>query len=158
MQLKFKKLHPNAVIPKHAKPGDAGVDLVAVSKEYNGSGHIIYRTGLAVEIPNGYVGLIFPRSSIFKYDIALTNSVGVLDSGYRGEISFVFTGNGYAAAKLAYYLNEQLTQSDAEVVDYDVGDRIGQLVVMPYEVLNCEEVTELSETERGTGGFGSTGH
>ena len=138
MTIKFKKLHPAAVIPKIAKVGDAGADLTAIEKEMdNYSGQIIYRTGIAVEIPEGHVGLIFPRSSIYKTSLSLTNSVGVIDSGYRGELTFRFRG---------YYQ-----------VAYNVGDRIGQLVILPLPLVEYEEVEELSTTERGEDGFGSTG-
>ncbi len=142
MKVKTKKLHPEAVIPKYAKDGDAGMDLVAVSKEYDtnfmgGDDLITYGTGLAFEIPEGYVGLVFPRSSIYKKDLTLSNSVGVIDSGYRGEVSFKFRKNEYRA--------------------YDIGDRIGQIIIMPYPYIEFEEVEELSNTVRGTGGFGSSG-
>lgn len=80
MEVKIKKLNENAVIPKYSKAGDAGMDLVATSREIDKYGNIVYGTGLAFEIPKGYVGLLFPRSSISKYDMNLTNSVGVLDS------------------------------------------------------------------------------
>lgn len=140
MQVKFKKLHPRATIPTYARSGDAGLDLTAVEISGNMTSHIQYRTGLAVEIPEGYVGLIFPRSSIRNYELALSNSVGVIDSGYRGEISFTFNKtNGLDSMK------------------YRVGDRIGQLVVLPYPKIEPLEVDELSDSERGHWGFGSTG-
>jgi dUTP pyrophosphatase len=139
MKVKIKKMHANAVIPKYAKPGDAGLDLTATSEEWNeGNTMVTYGTGLAVEIPEGYVGLVFPRSSVSKTTLNLTNSVGVIDSGYRGEIMFKFR-----------YLEEGMI--------YDVGDRIGQLIIMPYPQVEFEEVEDLSSTERGEGGFGSTG-
>ena len=91
LEVKFKKLVPEAKIPAYAKPGDAGLDLTATSKNWSDDFQCwIYGTGLAVEIPEGYVGLIFPRSSIRKYCLALTNCVGVIDSGYRGEIMCTF--------------------------------------------------------------------
>ena len=80
MKIKIKKLHENAIIPKYAKPGDAGMDLTAISISKDNVGNITYHTGLAVEIPQGYVGLLFPRSSISKKQQFLTNSVGVIDS------------------------------------------------------------------------------
>lgn len=138
--LKMKKLVPEAVIPKYAKPGDAGLDLVATSKEYDAkSGCIVFGTGLAMEIPEGYVGLIFPRSSIYKTGLMLSNCVGVIDSGYRGEVKAMF--HTYSRPKK----------------NYEVGDRIMQLIVMPYPKVVLEEVSELSDSERGVGGFGSTG-
>ena len=89
MQVKIKKLSPEAVIPTYAKDGDAGIDLVATSMKFDGT-QITYGTGLAMEIPEGFVGLVFPRSSIRKTDLSLSNSVGVIDSGYRGEIQATF--------------------------------------------------------------------
>jgi dUTP pyrophosphatase len=91
MRVKFKKLDPKAAIPRYAKIGDAGLDLTATSKGYDEEKEkIVFGTGLAVEIPVGYVGLIFPRSSIVKSFLTLANSVGVIDSGYRGEIKLLF--------------------------------------------------------------------
>lgn len=147
LKVKIKKLIPEAVIPKYAKPGDAGMDLVATSHEFekNAAGRRmqVYGTGLAFEIPEGYVGLIFPRSSIAKTDLALTNCVGVIDSGYRGEVKFKFAIDGGSRA----------TQESS----YKVGDRIGQIIIMPYPAVEFEEAEELSSTERGSGGFGSSG-
>lgn len=138
MKIKIKKLHPDAVVPAYAKAGDAGLDLTAVSFDYE-DGILVYRTGVAVEIPKGHVGLLFARSSIFKTDLMLTNHVGVIDSGYRGEIMFKFRDLGNRVKR------------------YLVGERIGQLMVLPYPAIEFEEVENLSETERGTGGYGSTG-
>lgn len=154
MQVKIKKLHADAVIPKYAKPGDAGLDLRAVD---NGEGITVfaakenewdketwseyteYRTGLAIEIPEGYVGLIFPRSSISHSSLSLSNAVGVIDSGYRGEIRFRFR-----------VLN-------VHPVLYRKGDKIGQLIIMPYPQVELVESEELSDSERGATGFGSSG-
>ena len=141
MRVKIKKLHPNAVIPKYAKPGDAGLDLVATEILNEEVFQVTYGTGIAVEIPEGFVGLVFPRSSIRKYNINLTNSVGVIDSGYRGEIQATF----YKARGVSSH-------------KYEVGDKIAQLIIIPYPPIELEEVEELSETERGTGGFGSSGN
>lgn len=140
MKVRFKKLHADAVIPSYAKPGDAGLDLTAISKDWDQEKQlVVFGTGLAMEIPEGYVGLIFPRSSIVKTGLMLKNCVGVIDSGYRGEVKFFFD-KGHRPMK-----------------NYEVGDRIGQLVIMPYPTIEPEEATELSDTARGTGGFGSTG-
>lgn len=141
MDVKIKKLHENAVIPKYAKPGDAGLDLTATSKSYDDKDSVVYGTGLAVEIPEGYVGLLFPRSSLTNYALILGNHVGVIDSGYRGELIFKF---------------KQTYTSIFKDKVYDVGDRIGQLLIIPYPKINLVEVQELSQTERGTGGYGST--
>ena len=138
MNIKVKKLDENAVIPKYAKLGDAGLDLTATSIEHTDN-YIEYGTGLALEIPQGYVGLVFPRSSISKTGLSLSNSVGVIDSGYRGEIKFRF----------------RLTNDQR--VWYSVGDRVGQIIIMPYPSINLTEVDELSSSDRSSGGFGSTG-
>jgi dUTP pyrophosphatase len=141
MQVKIKKLHPDAKTPQYAKDGDAAVDLACVSKEYK-PGQIVYGTGLAFEIPPGHVGLLFPRSSICKQDLVLSNSVGVLDSGYRGEVKFVFNTKRFEASTCS---------------QYEIGERIGQLMIVPYPSIEFVESEDLSDTERGEGGFGSSG-
>lgn len=150
MKVKIKKLHSDAVIPAYAKAGDAGMDLTAVSRKFDVYGNIHYGTGLAFEIPEGYVGLIFPRSSICKEQLLLSNAVGVIDSGYRGEVSFKFKPS------LAYNSCECATSHPIHEI-YKVGDRIGQIIIMPYPQIEFEEVEELSETERGVEGYGSSG-
>ena len=90
MEVKIKKLKSGVITPTYAKPGDAGMDLRATSCHYDDYDNVVYGTGIAMEIPEGYVGLVFPRSSNRKTDMYLTNSVGVIDSGYRGEIMVSF--------------------------------------------------------------------
>ncbi len=141
MKLKIKKLSKNSVLPTYAKQGDAGLDLTAITKSECIDNIITYGTGLSIAIPEGYVGLLFPRSSIYKQDMYLTNCVGVIDSGYRGEIMFKFA----------------ITESEQYANVYNVGDRIGQLILFPYPQLVIEEVEKLTETGRGNNGFGSTG-
>jgi dUTP pyrophosphatase len=148
MDVKIKKLVETAIIPKYAHDTDAGLDLTAVSKEYKNK-TFIYGTGLAIEIPQGYVGLIFPRSSNYKQDLWLTNCVGVIDSGYRGEIKFMF--------KDLVNRNDPTYGVYNEGKEWEIGDRIGQLIIMPYPSINLVEVDELSDSDRGEGGFGSTG-
>ena len=143
--VKIKKLHKDAVVPQYAKNGDAGMDLVATSILSNTTFDITYGMGIALEIPEGFVGLIFPRSSIRKTDLALTNCVGVVDSGYRGELQATF--------KKIYGKNDVRIDE----TDYKVGDRIAQIIILPYPTISFDEVKELSNTERGEGGFGSTG-
>lgn len=138
MKVKFKKLVENAKAPYQGTVGSAGFDLFATSKEQIDRYLTKYGTGLAVEIPAGHVGLIFPRSSCYKQGMLLTNCVGVIDSDYRGEITAVFLGTH-------------------KEICYNVGDRIMQLVIMPYPQVEFVEVAELSETARGIGGYGSTG-
>lgn len=159
MKVKIKRLHENACIPTYAKPGDAGLDLTAVSMDIDEYGNICYGTGLAFEIPDGYVGLVFPRSSIYKKGIVLSNSVGVIDSGYRGEVSFKFKTDSDMVAfaeqgtESATYTRQPHVNRDT----YKLGDRIGQIIIMPYPQIEFEEAEELSETERGEGGYGSSG-
>jgi dUTP pyrophosphatase len=140
MKVKIKKISSDVVIPTYAKFGDAGMDIIATSIINEEAFQITYGTGLTIEIPQGFVGLIFPRSSIRKYDLSLTNCVGVIDSGYRGELQATFRKErGVASRK------------------YEIGERICQIMIIPHPTIEFEEVEELSNTERGNGGFGSTG-
>lgn len=144
MKVKFKKLATEAVLPNYANVGDAGLDLVATrfTQEFDRSGKMIlvYHTDLAVEIPEGYVGLVFMRSSVAERSVTLTNAVGVIDSGYRGEITAKF----------------KIT-TDALPTIYQPGEKVIQLVILPYPTIEVEEaVEELSETERGANGYGSS--
>lgn len=140
MKVKFKKLHEDAVLPSYAKDGDAGLDMTAISFEF-GDGIVTYGTGLSAEIPSGHVGLIFPRSSVYKTDLTLSNCVGVIDSGYRGEIKAVFRDTDKNGINKIYFK----------------GDRIMQMIIMPYPKIVPEWSDELSKTKRGSGGYGSTG-
>ena len=165
MEVKIKKLHKDAVIPRYAKEGDAGLDLTAVSVEYDKYGNIVYGTGLAFEIPEGYVGLLFPRSSNAKTNMYLTNSVGVLDSGYRGEVMFKYKTVHNVASIIQFLWQKYIRRMEplnvrVNTLTYNVhkiGDRIGQLIIIPYPKIEFVESDELSETERGTGGYGSSG-
>ncbi len=143
MDVKFKKLHDDAKIPSYAHDTDAGLDLTAVSftQEFDKSNKLVlvYHTGLAVEIPEGYVGLIFMRSSISNKSISLTNAVAVIDSGYRGEL----------------LLKYKITTDSLPTI-YQPGEKIGQLIIIPYPKINPIEVEELSSSDRNEGGFGST--
>jgi dUTP pyrophosphatase len=138
MLLKIKKLSGKATIPCYAKEGDAGLDLIATSKSNAGkdANYIEFGTDLAIEIEEGHVGLIFPRSSISKTGHRLVNSVGVIDSGYRGEV--------------------KIRMSPTSFSPYQVGDKIAQLVIMELPKIVIEEVEELDDSDRGSGGFGST--
>lgn len=149
MEVRIKKLHPNAVIPTYAKDGDAGMDLTAVTKSYDRDGNAVYGTGLAFEIPEGYVGLVFPRSSLSRLDITLSNCVGVIDSGYRGEVTVKF--------KPAMLFNREQRPIILNNRSYEVGERVAQIIIIPYPQITFIEADELSETERGTGGYGSSG-
>jgi dUTP pyrophosphatase len=138
--VKVKKLSPNAVVPSYSKFGDAGMDLTITSEISNTTFDVSYGFGIAMEIPDGYVGLVFPRSSVRNQDLLLTNCVGVIDSGYRGEIQATF---------------KKTNRLDS--LKYNVGDRGAQIIILPYPQVTMVESNELSDTERGAGGFGSTG-
>lgn len=145
IDVKVKKLVPEAVIPFYAKPGDAGMDITCTSFEYDKEHDCyMYHSGLAFELPKGYVMLIFPRSSNRKTDYYLCNHVGVLDAGYRGELMFA-------------YKNRTDDRLNYQKPPYQVGDRIGQIIILPYPIVQMIESDSLEESERGTGGFGSTG-
>lgn len=149
MKVKFRILNSRATMPNKAHASDAGFDLTATSRFTDDRGNIVYGTGIAVEIPEGYVGLLFPRSSVCKYDLSLSNAVGVCDSGFRGEILFKFKPTlRYIGIGLAI-----VNPTDT----YNVGDRIGQIIIMPYPSIEWEEVDELSDSDRGANGYGSSG-
>lgn len=141
MQVKIKKLHPDAIIPQYATPGAACFDLSCTdpgnqTHNYN----IVLNTGLAFEIPEGHVMLIFSRSGHgFKNNTRLANCVGVIDADYRGEVKV------------------KLTVDPGGEFDVATGDRIAQAMIIPVEQVQFAVVDELGNTERGTGGFGSTG-
>lgn len=139
MRVRFKKCADNAKTPKYASEDDACLNLFASSLQIDDFGNLTYDTGIAFEIPKDHVGLVFPRSSVFKKTLILKNSVGVIDSGYRGTIQVKFSS---------------LRESN---VIYDVGDRVAQIMIIPRPSVELEEVDELSDSTRGTGGFGSTG-
>jgi dUTP pyrophosphatase len=136
LEIKVKKLHPNAIIPVYASPGATAMDVTAVEKTETGK-FIEYGTGLSFEVPKGYVLLAFPRSSVSNKDLMLKNCVGILDSDYRGELKLRFQNFG----------EDQ----------YAIGERIAQIMILPHPEVRFIEANELSETQRGSGGFGSTG-
>lgn len=169
MKVKFKKVRESAFVPTKAHSSDAGFDLYADSKGWDENGNVVYGTGIAVEIPEGYVGLVFPRSSIAGRDLQLSNSVGVIDSGYRGEIMAKFRSTVQMANPLKVwwrvfvkgedswdYKNSLVVHSLFED-EYELGERIAQLIIMPYPEVEFEEVEELSNSDRGENGYGSTG-
>ena len=141
MEVKIKRLCDEASIPQYAHATDAGMDLVATSYEYNEELHChVYGTGIAVEIPEGYFGALFARSGIAsKRGLRPANCVGVIDSDYRGEIKVAIINDSTYVQKI------------------EPQERIAQLVILPYKSVELEQVDELDKTERGEGGFGSTG-
>ncbi|NDG53066.1 MAG: dUTP diphosphatase [Flavobacteriia bacterium] len=143
MKVKFKKLNSFAQNPQRANDSDAGFDLIATNKSFpshSESGlYVEFGTGISLEIPKGYVGLLFPRSSISKTRHSLRNSVGVIDAGYRGEIKFRFT-------------------DDPTATGYNTGDKIGQIVFIKLPKIEMQESENLEDSSRGSKGFGSTGN
>ena len=168
MEVKFKKLSDKAVMPSKAHPTDAGFDMVAAEVKVT-EDYVSYKTNIALEIPEGYVGLLFPRSSNSKKDLLLANSVGVVDSHYRGDVEFRFkrilmpvmqdvmiappTGDILTDARNTRKV-PGLAYRDDRI--YKEGDKVGQLVIMPIPEIILIETDELTETDRGEGGFGST--
>jgi dUTP pyrophosphatase len=138
VKVKVKKLKQSASIPRKATEGSAGFDLTVNNIKYDPKYKVWeYGCGLAFEIPKGYAGLLFMRSSVYKTGHSMKNSVGVIDCDFTGEIKAIF--------------------SDKDTPGYKLGNRFAQLVITPIPEIEFEEVSELSETERGSGGFGSTG-
>lgn len=142
MEIRFKRLSVPAQIPVRARPGDAGFDLQAAEEAHIGPGERWkVGTGVAVEIPVGHAGLVLPRSGLAeRHGISLVNAPGLIDSGYRGEIGVLL-----------------LNTDPAEIFRVAPGDRIAQLVIVPVVEADGVEADELTESERGTDGFGSTG-
>lgn len=141
MKVKFKKVNPDVKHgPVKMHTDDAGFDLWCYSVEEDPArGIISYGTGICVEIPQGYVGLLLPRSSVYKVQLQQANGVGIIDSGYRGELVFKY---------------RILKQHSSR---YEIGERIGQLVILPIPQVEMEEASELDDSIRGKSGFGSTG-
>ena len=165
LKVKTKIIDKSIEMPtlKYAKDGDAGIDLIATSKWYDDDGNVCFGTNRAFEIPEGYVGLLFPRSSNSKKDLLLSNSIGILDSGYRGEVMMKYKTSEsiwwFDEEKencVFYTIEDEHYKNSIRLEFYNIGDRIGQLIIMPYPKVEFEEVDDLSETERGEGGYGST--
>ena len=165
INLKIKKLYDEVPTPTYGTSGSAGLDLTAMSRFYDENGNVVYGTGIAVEIPEGYVGLLFPRSSITKKDIIVKNCVGVIDSDYRGEIllkcaptlAFVSNDDKY---KYGIDLEQDWFDDVSYTKDnqnYEIGDKCCQLILVEIPKVNIQIVDYLSKTERGTGGYGHTG-
>lgn len=141
MTLRFQKLTPEAVLPVRAKKDDAGYDLsTVVDFALQPNERKVIPTGISMSLPSGYVGMVCPRSGLAaQYGIMVVNAPGIIDAGYRGEIKVILFNSGY------------------ESKNFKQNDRIAQLVIMKLGDLPVEEVNSLDSTERGTGGFGSTG-
>lgn len=145
MKLKIKRLNDSAIMPIKATDGSAAIDLtsIEITQELNECGQLllVYHTGLAMEIPTGYFGLLVPRSSISKKSLMLVTGASIIDSDYRGEITAKF-------------------RSTTDVVPSIMkpGERFAQLIILPLPDYQIEESSELSQTTRGEGGYGSTGN
>jgi dUTP pyrophosphatase len=142
MSLRVRRLHEHALLPSRAYPGDAGFDLHAVDSAVLAPGErVSVGTGLALEIPDGHAGLVLPRSGLAaRHGITVVNAPGLIDAGYRGEIRVLL-----------------LNTDSRETFEVSAGDRIAQLVLVRVEAPPIEELEELAMSERGTGGFGSSG-
>lgn len=173
MEIRFERLIPEAKTPFKMIDVDAGFDLYATSIEET-EDYIEYLTGIAFEIPEGYVGLVFPRSSVTKYDLMLKNCVGVIDASYRGEIrcrfakvindiyqdaTYLERPSGFwgffKKSQINHYID--LLFLSRKIKKYNVGERVAQVVFLELPKITLIETDELSNTERGSGGFGHTG-
>lgn len=146
MKIRFKKLHEDAVIPFKGREADAGVDLIALTREIkvtDGGWYEEYNTFIAVEVPHNHVGLIFPRSSNSDVNQVLSNSVGVIDETYRGPLKLRFKPSNYDGVE--------------ELRHHNINERIGQLLIVPCVNIEPEESADLSTSNRGESGFGSSG-
>lgn len=144
MKVQFKKLNANASVPTKAHDQDAGFDLKAVSRSMDDHGNWVYGTGIAIRIPDNHVGLLFMRSSVAKKSQILTNAVGIIDAGYLGEITF----------KMKPIIQDvRYTQARP----YEIGEKIGQIIIIPIPSIEFEEVQDLGTSERGTANYGSSG-
>lgn len=142
MELKVRLLETGAALPSRANEGDAGLDLRAAEPTVIGPGErASIGTGIAVEIPEGHAGLVLPRSGLaLRHGISMVNAPGLIDSGYRGELRVL------------------LLNTDREhPFEVEPGDRVAQLLIVPFAAVTPAQVAELSDSDRGTGGFGSTG-
>lgn len=183
MELWFKKLDDRAVTPSYAHDGDVGMDITAIDVEYDKENDMyIYHTGLTFESPKGFGAFLFPRSSNRKTDAYLCNHVGIADTAtYRGEILFCYKNRtslkdkakiemlynffiegggeteGYVG-NVAWDAYHKIIDNPMDYAPYKVGERIGQMVILPHPYTRLIEKDELSDTERGENGFGSTGN
>lgn len=152
MKVRIKKLHPDAVMPTKAHSTDAGFDLTATSCHIDNNGNVVYGTGIAFEIPQGFAGFVFSRSSVSNHNLSQANSVGVIDSGYRGEVTVKFKPTlEFMQRENPDHIGYRLPRI------YKLGERIAQLVILPVPDIEFIEADTLEDSDRGTGGYGSTG-
>ncbi len=165
-ELRVKKIHPDAVLPKRAKEGDVAYDLVAIDDgkikidERDKLLFIEYDTGIIIQVPKGYHTELDGRSSVTDYDLILKNCIGWIDEGYRNSLILRFWITTYEAVymgmtKASLSVQEEFTRSNCKL--FKKGDRIAQLKIHETIIFPVVEVDELSETNRGEGNFGSSG-
>lgn len=157
-KVEFIRMASNAIIPSKAHPTDAGFDMVATSKVET-EDYIEYGTDIAIKLPEGHCALLFPRLSISKKDLFLCNSVGLIDENYTGEIKFRFKRSSkyhcYTFKRFLKFITDILIEP-ITYKEYEVGDKIGQIVILPIPSIELVEVNKLPETDRGANGFGSS--
>ena len=156
IEVKIKRLSEKAVLPKKAFPTDGGYDMYATSIEFDDYGNIVYGLGWAFEIPEGYVGLLFPRSSTSKFDINMQNSIGLIDCHFRGEVKAKYRPTSTQPVRGAKTNCIEVYQANTAEI-YEVGDKVAQMVFIKLPETELKEVEELSKTDRGEGGWGHTG-
>lgn len=158
VNIKIKKLAENAVVPKYSCDGDACFDLVATSINVDYEKNIVtFGTGISMQIPKGYAGKIYPRSSIYKTSHWMRNCVGIIDSGYRGEI-FIKMSFGLKVEQSKKTKDQLGYCSMVKMIDsYKIGDRVAQMMIVENPRVTFTLVDSLEKSERGEGGFGSTG-
>lgn len=166
VNVKFQKLVPEAVVPTFGREGDVGADLVCTSRHFDENGAAVYGTGIAIQLPEGYYADLRARSSIAKYDLVLANGVGTIDPNYRGELilkfkpaaAFCETADAERSGKTTVDFDTiAFPEKDYETTLYNIGDKIGQLVILPYPKVNFIEVEQVEDSNRGAAGFGSSG-
>lgn len=156
MEIKIKRLSEKAIVPTKAFQTDAGFDMTAISMEYDVYGNVVYGFGWAFDIPEGYVGLLFPRSSCSHYDMSMPNSIGVIDAGYHGEVKAKYRPTSTMPVRGSQTDCVEVYNSNKSDI-FKVGDKVAQMVIVELPKVNFTEVEELPQSARGEGGWGHTG-
>lgn len=156
IDIKIKRLDERAVLPTKAYPTDAGFDMTAISLEYDEYGNAVFGFGWAFEIPEGYGGFLFPRSSATKYDVEMNNSVGIVDCWYRGEVKAKFRPISTKPVRGSQTDSVEV-YCDGKARIFKVGEKVAQMVILKLPQVEFVESDELSDTPRGAGGWGHSG-
>ena len=156
IEVKIKRLSEKAIMPRKAFPTDGGYDMFASSVEFDDFGNIVYGLGWAFEIPEGYAGLLLPRSSTSNFDINMQNSIGLIDCHFRGEVKAKYRPTSTQPVRGAKTNCIEVYQSNSADI-YEVGDKVAQMVFIKLPEVAIKEVEELTKTDRGEGGWGHTG-